>query len=214
MSGAGAVSRRELLSGGFLRLLLIRPAPPPPPAAVAPLPGAERQAEAEGGPASAHARRRPRFIPVLRPPGAIAEDAFLSRCTRCGDCAAACPHGAIVPAPARMRGAAGSPMIDPARQPCLLCEGQPCIAACGPGALLPTERPRMGTASIDTLSCLAHQGSFCSTCVERCPVRGAITVATGRPVVDAEVCVGCGVCQHVCPAPLGAARVLPALSRG
>jgi ferredoxin len=31
-------------------------------------------------------------FPLLRPPGAIAEPDFLATCTRCGDCAKACPH--------------------------------------------------------------------------------------------------------------------------
>src|SRR6266545_3876887 len=29
----------------------------------------------------------------LRPPGAVAEELFLDRCTRCGDCLPACPYG-------------------------------------------------------------------------------------------------------------------------
>src|SRR5881628_4218278 len=32
----------------------------------------------------------------LRPPGAVDETLFLDRCTRCSDCAKACPHGSIV----------------------------------------------------------------------------------------------------------------------
>jgi len=42
---------------------------------------------------------------------------------------------------------------------------------------------------------------FCGTCVERCPVPGAMRLGGGRPVVDKALCDGCGVCQQVCPAP-------------
>lgn len=52
--------------------------------------------------------------------------------------------------------------------------------------------------------CLAHQGSFCSTCVERCPEPGAMSKVDGKPVVHAYACTGCGVCQEVCPAPKNA----------
>lgn len=49
--------------------------------------------------------------------------------------------------------------------------------------------------------CLATT-SFCSVCVERCPVEGAIVVELGRPRVDAARCDGCGRCIAACPAPI------------
>lgn len=52
--------------------------------------------------------------------------------------------------------------------------------------------------------CLAHQGSFCSVCVERCPVPGAITTGLGKPRIQPEVCTGCRICHEICPAPKNA----------
>ena len=49
--------------------------------------------------------------------------------------------------------------------------------------------------------CLAHQGSFCSVCAERCPEAGAILVRDGKPSIVADLCTGCHVCHDVCPAP-------------
>lgn len=49
--------------------------------------------------------------------------------------------------------------------------------------------------------CLATR-SFCSVCVERCPVPGAIVVTLGRPRVDPAQCNGCGRCVVTCPAPV------------
>ena len=57
--------------------------------------------------------------------------------------------------------------------------------------------------------CLAWQGSFCSTCSERCPVEGAIAVESGHPRVVEARCNGCGLCVQVCPAPLNAFEFLP-----
>jgi ferredoxin len=57
--------------------------------------------------------------------------------------------------------------------------------------------------------CLAWQGSFCSTCSERCPVEGAISVDLGRPRIDESRCNGCGLCVQACPAPLNALEFLP-----
>lgn len=57
--------------------------------------------------------------------------------------------------------------------------------------------------------CLAYQGTFCSTCRERCPVAGAIVVERGMPRVVADRCNGCRICHDVCPAPINAIRLVP-----
>jgi ferredoxin-type protein NapG len=193
MSG---VTRRDLLFKGlFRRAVAPQPAPPsPPPPAPTP-----------------HRPGRP--MPWLRPPGALPETEFMAACTRCSDCLNLCPHGAIFMASDRYREAEGTPMIDPARAPCWMCADTPCITACLPRALVRRgdALPRMGTARILTLNCLAHEGTPCTTCFERCPVPGALRVDDGRPAVFAELCTGCGVCQHVCPAPRNAILLSPSL---
>lgn len=55
--------------------------------------------------------------------------------------------------------------------------------------------------------CLAYQGSYCSTCYERCPVPGAIEFDDANPRIVLETCTGCGVCHDVCPAPENAILV-------
>ncbi|MGM0577858.1 MAG: 4Fe-4S binding protein [Myxococcota bacterium] len=157
-------------------------------------------------------RRRPP-PPVHRPPGAIDEASFLEVCTGCDACAEACPHGSIVPAPPRLRHAAGTPVIDPHRAPCHLCPDTPCISACEPGALRPDQPRRMGTAHIQKHQCLSWRNEMCSVCIERCPVPGALTSDRGRPVVDGSLCDGCGLCMWYCPAPVNAILVLPARDR-
>jgi ferredoxin len=52
--------------------------------------------------------------------------------------------------------------------------------------------------------CLAHQGSFCSVCSERCPEPGAILTEMGKPRVNPDLCTGCRICHDVCPAPKNA----------
>ncbi|MHC5113013.1 MAG: 4Fe-4S dicluster domain-containing protein [Planctomycetota bacterium] len=66
-----------------------------------------------------------------------------------------------------------------------------------------------GVAWIQAPSCLAHQGTFCSVCVEQCPEEGAIVTNEGRPRVVADTCTGCRICHDVCPAPGNAIIVLP-----
>ena len=147
---------------------------------------------------------------VHRPPGAVDEPRFLAECTRCGDCMTACPVDAIIPAPERHGAAAGFPMIDATSAPCVMCADMPCIPACEPGVLSADAPVRMGVASIRTAYCLAHAGTICTVCSERCPVEDVIEVQAGKPVIDASTCTGCGVCQYVCPAPYNAVLILPA----
>jgi len=152
-------------------------------------------------------------LPVLRPPGAIEESAFLAACTRCNACIEACPHDAITLASSRLRGAAGTPVLNPADAPCRMCDDRPCIAVCEPLALRFDVPAKMGTAVISPLNCLAHRNSPCSVCVEQCPVEGAIRWENSRPTVNPSTCTGCGVCQYVCPAPQNAVMILPEKSR-
>lgn len=152
-------------------------------------------------------------LPIHRPPGAVPEAKFLELCTRCNACAEACPAASIVAAPSRFRQAAETPMIDPYAAACIMCDDAPCIRACEPGALRDDAPRKMGVAWIQPEACLAHVGSFCSVCVEQCPVNNAISVAAGRPSISPELCTGCGVCAAVCPAPERAVVILPLADR-
>ena len=59
----------------------------------------------------------------------------------------------------------------------------------------------MGTAYILESRCLNRTvGTMCWTCYDRCPLRGkAIILENGLMPVITKACVGCGVCEHVCP---------------
>lgn len=187
-------SRRDFLRGGFLRRSQASTVEPPASSTPAPT------------------SRPARLLPILRPPGALPEAEFMSACTRCGDCMKACPHGAIRPAGTRFREAAGTPAVLPFDAPCRMCADTPCITVCGSGALFRSPGaglPVMGHATIQTYNCLAHQGTTCSACSERCPVPGAIRVNAGKPSIETSLCTGCGVCQHVCPAPANAVLLVP-----
>jgi ferredoxin-type protein NapG len=197
MSGNDSMTRRDWLRGRFFAPT-VREASAP--------------AAADAAPPAQSARYRQSF-PVLRPPGAIEEEAFLTGCTRCEACIQACPHDAIVHAPVRFRRAADTPMIDPVQQPCWMCQDYPCIAACEPGVLRRDVPVKMGIARIDATTCLAYQGSFCSVCSERCPVEGAVAITAGKPHIVEDACTGCGVCQHVCPAPHNAVLLMPVPER-
>lgn len=217
------ISRRDLLRGRLLRGLLggddandktsrrsMRPArglPAPPPNTVV------RYSDEKAQEARPKRNWSRGMIPVLRPPGAIDERTFLDECTRCGECIEACPHDAIQLAPERFREAAGTPMIDPANSPCRICDDVPCVHACEPNVLSLAAPRFMGTARLKPQTCLAHQGQTCTVCFEQCPVSGAIELREGKPVIHEDLCTGCGVCFHACPAPHNPLMILPLLAR-
>jgi len=158
-----------------------------------------------------------RVAPVLmRPPGAVPEELFVERCTRCGECVDACHQDSILIADGDKGLQVHTPYLDVMNhKPCYLCTHPPCIEVCPSEALLPT-RPedfRLGTARIVHDDCLAWQGEECSACVERCPYTGTAILADadGRPWVDAEACTGCGLCHPVCPAESNAIVIEPPL---
>lgn len=152
-------------------------------------------------------------VPVLRPPGAVAEHQFLALCTRCNACLDACPHDSIKLAPERFHSAASTPMIDAFDAPCYMCEDTPCIDACDTGALDEMLPRKIGIAHLQTYNCLAHNRTICTVCDERCPVEGAIEVTDGKPRIIDENCTGCGVCHSVCPAPVNAIMIMPVPNR-
>jgi len=141
-------------------------------------------------------------VPVLRPPGAITEKAFLQACSRCDECIHACPKDAIQRAPKKMGFLIhNTPYIDPMRNPCVMCTELPCIPACPDGALLPVQEltdVSMGYAILDKKKCQAYGDTFCQQCVIDCPVPGAIYQVNNKPVIDKNTCTGCGVCMRSC----------------
>lgn len=202
LSGAPAmtrISRRDLFRGPFGE----SPSRPPKP----------KVQQEPARPLSFSGSGQGKPLPLLRPPCAIAEEAFLSTCTRCHACVKACPHHAIVPAPVRLRGAAQTPILDPFHSPCRMCDDLPCVQACPTGSLCLGLPVAMGIAMISPPDCLAHQNNPCSACVEQCPVPEAIDWVDSHPTVLPELCTGCGICQHVCPAPRNAVILMPRRQR-
>jgi ferredoxin-type protein NapG len=173
---------------------------------------------------------------ILRPPGAVPEEDFLSRCTKCGMCAEACPyHSLIIAKPGDDR-PLGTPYFLAREKPCHMCKDIPCAAACPTGALDVTRvgdrdeqgrvRPnvnaaRMGLAVIDRETCIAYWGIQCDACYRSCPLMDkAVSVEytrnarTGKhamlaPVVHSSFCTGCGLCEHACVTKKASIFILP-----
>lgn len=135
---------------------------------------------------------------VVFPPGA---QNYLENCNQCNDCISACPHEAIRVFHGDDEQFAGYPVIEPRTQACYFCEDFPCIESCDTGALVKTKNIKLGLAEIIENNCLPYNGHICRSCVNNCPFpeQAIYCDAEGKPVVNEEICNGCGVCVQVCP---------------
>jgi ferredoxin-type protein NapF len=155
---------------------------------------------------------------LIRPPGSLAEDEFVTACLRCGECMKVCPTNTLQPAVGEGGlEALGTPVIVPRAGPCTqncdLC-GKVCpTRAIEPFTIGEKSHLYLGTASVDRSACIAWAfGRECLICDEACSYDAISQDVTPsgvlRPLVDERTCVGCGMCEWVCPVePLGAIRV-------
>ena len=155
----------------------------------------------------------------IRPPGAVAEKEFLKKCVRCGACMQACPTNAIQPA-VLQAGLDGlwTPVIIPVNGYCEY-ECVRCTRVCPTHAitsltLAEKKQFKIGTAVINRSNCYTYADGYnCAVCEEHRPVpdkaikfrevevnnfRGKLKKVKQIYVVP-DLCIGCGICENVCP---------------
>ena len=168
---------------------------------------------------------------VMRPPGALPEKDFLKACLKCGQCMVACPYDTLMLASVNDKILSGTPHFQARNIPCYMCTDYPCIKEC-PSKALTVEaitvndvtsinNSKMGLAVIHKESCIAFWGIQCDACYRACPLMGkAISLETDKnvhtqkhanlkPLINSDVCTGCGLCEHVCVVEKPAVKVLP-----
>lgn len=165
----------------------------------------------------------PHAVRPVRPPGSVPEQEFLQMCIRCGECFKACPNN-VLQVEGFQQGLEGlwAPLVNADWAGCeSSCNA--CGQVCPTGAIraLPLEEKkvaRMGLAIINETTCLPFADrEACQLCVDECnaagyeaieftnvhtrvdddgtPIAGSGYLA---PIVLADKCVGCGLCQTRC----------------
>lgn len=141
-------------------------------------------------------------VSPLRPPGALPENEFLSKCIRCQKCLQVCPTKVLVPT-SLSHGiiAVNTPAVSFRRGYCNSC--LKCSEVCPTGALVPVTKETLdiGTAAIIEKDCVAWDWTGCTVCVDNCPLKAIYLDEHKRPVVIPEKCNGCGICELKCPSP-------------
>ncbi len=137
----------------------------------------------------------------LLPPGAGSAGEFARKCVGCGLCVTRCPSKVI--RLSRSFKTYGQPELYFSNGYCRLSCNYKCASACPTGALLPRTSDRtklhFGAAHWNKELCVRTcKGDECKACERNCPVN-AVKIVNGAVVVDADACVGCGACEHVCP---------------
>lgn len=151
---------------------------------------------------------------VIRPPGAQDENKLSTLCIRCGNCMKVCITNGLQPVTFQS-GISGFwtprliPEIGYCEYSCNLC-GQVCPTDAIPLLVLEEKKKtKLGIARVERANCIAWtQKQDCLVCEEHCPIpTKAIKTAVEKigdhtllkPIVDKELCIGCGMCQNKCP---------------
>ena len=153
----------------------------------------------------------PKKINSVIPPGASNAQNFFSKCSACHMCISNCPTKVIVAAGFE-NGFAGlsKPKLDFSRSHCAY-ECNICTGVCPSGALkylpLPLKQvTAIGLVTLDSsdkTECIPYkQKTDCGACAEHCPTGAVYMQKHGDvfvPRIRKRYCIGCGICENVCP---------------
>ena len=147
---------------------------------------------------------------VTTPPGSRNLHHFTGACTACHLCVSACPTGVLKPSLFEY-GFFGmmQPFMDYDASFCNH-ECVRCTEICPSGAILPLTideklTTQIGVVHFEMHNCIVFtEETSCGSCAEHCPTKavrmvpykGELTIPHTTP----DICVGCGACEHVCPA--------------
>ena len=172
---------------------------------------AQEKKKVDGGLAVIEAKAIPTRQTPITPPGSMSAQNMARHCTGCQLCVAQCPNQVLRPATDLTH--MMQPVMSYERGYCRP-ECTRCSEVCPTGAIKPItpevkSSTQMGHAVWIKKNCIPlTDGVECGNCARHCPV-GAIEMVPSDPDDDASAyvpavnesrCIGCGACEHLCPA--------------
>jgi len=159
-------------------------------------------------PSSEPTYEQTRKKPVVAP-GARTVERFTSRCTACHLCVSTCPTHVLQPSFFEF-GLVGvmQPRMDYSVSYCNF-DCTLCGRVCPTGAIQPVLQEekkilQIGKTHFVKEDCIVEtKKTDCGACSEHCPTKAVRMVPYGKltiPEVDNQYCIGCGACEHACPA--------------
>ena len=180
--------------------------------------GQEKQ-KVDGGLAAIEKKVAPMRTTPLTPPGSMSAKNMATRCTACQLCVSACPNGVLRPSTDLMTFM--QPKMAYERGYCRP-ECTECADVCPAGAIKPITKEEKSSIQIGhavwtrELCVPIRDGQECGNCSRHCPTSAITMVPLDAddpdslkiPVVNEEMCIGCGTCEALCPSrPLSAIYV-------
>ena len=165
----------------------------------------------DGGLAEIEDKVAPERQTPLTPPGSLSAKNIETRCTGCQLCISECPNQVLRPSTDLMY--LMQPVMSYERGHCRP-ECTRCSEVCPAGAIQPIAKEvkastQIGHAVWIKKNCIPlTDGVECGNCARHCPT-GAIEMvpsdpddeeSVAIPVVNEARCIGCGACEHLCPA--------------
>ena len=177
---------------------------------------AQEKKKFDGGLAKIEDKTVPNRQTPLTPPGSWSAENMARRCTGCQLCVSECPNDVLRPSTDLQK--LMQPTMSYERGYCRP-ECTRCSEVCPTGAIKPIRHEQkvslqIGHAVWIKKNCLPlTDGVDCGNCARHCPA-GAIEMVPSNPndeespyvpAINEARCIGCGACEHLCPArPLSA----------
>ncbi|MBR0194990.1 MAG: 4Fe-4S binding protein [Paludibacteraceae bacterium] len=172
---------------------------------------AQAKIKVDGGLAEIEDKVAPHRETPITPPGSVSARNMQRHCTACQLCVSACPNNVLRPSSDPMRFM--QPEMSFERGYCRP-ECTHCSQVCPTGAIQAIKQEdkpfiHIGHAVWIEQNCIpVTNGDHCGACAKHCPMDAIQmvehTTADGRtvlvPAIDKERCIGCGKCEHLCPA--------------
>ena len=186
---------------------------------------------ATGTAMAAQAQGRKRRMPIIRekqkhqrqtplvPAGSLSLKNLTDKCTACQLCISVCPNEVLSPSSSLLT------LMQPemsyekgwCRPECTKCSDICPAGAIRPISVEEKSSIQIGHAVVNLDLCVVNTDDVdCGNCARHCPA-GAITMVRKNPddmlsiripAVNEQMCIGCGACEHLCPArPLTAIHV-------